>query len=810
MNLFKHFATLALAIGTVMPSLAETVVINGKDYEIATLAQRQIGPGTVWKRLRIPGYPLNVNLVTVDVSNPYARIETMQGAETVGKTESIVAAATRVSAPGHNVLAGANGNFWCVANQAPWSDLLIGTAFGGSVKNGKIITETNAAADQWCGGPQQTCVIATDDSRLYIEPMLWQGSVASEKTGTLPVTQVNKVVRPGEIGLYNAFYPSTKAFQPVTQTDGHYVITPGVSTEVLLALLPGSEWAIGAPMQAVVKEVRVDDGRGALGDADMALVANQGAGRDALAKLSTGDVVTFANGWTSYANGVTPRITNLLQGLSLVMKDGVQDYGANQGNSYNNMVYPKTGYGCSADKKTLYIITIDKATDPVYGSSAGCPSNVMCDILAHFGCADAATVDAGGSTEMLINRQVVNRTTEGNPRAIANGWFVVSVAPEDNEVASIQFNDVTLRVPVLAPVSPQILAYNKYGDLIDENLEGVSFSCAADAGTCSGSIFTAGATPGTASLTATYGAAKVTKDVEIVAAQPKLRLNPILIDNRRQYPVEVTATVDGRAYDYNPADMVWNIDDPNLASISDDGVLKGQAEGSTKIRLSLGEFSDEADLRVEIPKANAMDMEVVGADAAGWKTAVTSTKVNSLAGTADGKGLDINFNITNTRGPKVTVSKDVVLYSLPDGFDLTVNPGTTAGVSEITLSLQPANAAKPVAVKRAVNGTDVQSFRFEASEFGDNNDMAFYPLTFKSIALSLSGKTGTHTVSVPNMQALYDVSDSVDDISTSQYVNDSASDAVYNLHGVRMDENNLVPGIYIRHKNGTTKKIIVK
>lgn len=755
-------ATLAaLVLTTVSAQSGEQIDIDGKQYPVTVIQKRDIGPGTTWTRLRMPTYPLNINLVTMDISNPNVRVETMQGSEQVGKTESIVAASKRMSVDGKQVIAGANGNFWCVNNQAPWSDLLIGTPFGGSVRNGKIITETNNAADQWCGGPSATCVIASDNQRLWIEPMLWTGNVQADKVGNLPVTQVNKVVRPGEIGLYNSFYPATKSFQPVNQEGSHFVINDGHSTEVYLKLDDGQQWNVGGTMTATVTSVATDAGRGTLGDADFVLVAHGAPYQEQLAKLVAGDKLTYSQTWASYADGSTPKIDNMLQGLSLVMKDGVQDYNANQGNSYNNMIYPKTGYGCSADKKTLYIITIDRSTDPVYGASAGCPSNVMCSILAHYGCADAATVDAGGSTEMLVLGNVVNRTTEGSPRPIANGWFVVSTAPEDNVISRLAFDDYQLKAPVYSSYTPRILGYNQYGALIDEDVQGVTLSCTDGAGTCQGATFTAAGTPGSYQLTATLGDVSVSKDIEIINADIALRVDPIIIDNLRKYPIEVSATVDGITYTYSPAYIDWTVSDATIATVDKSGVLTGLKEGSVQLTGKIGETTASATVHVQIAGAQHLGIVADAQNADNWTTSATAVKPVTLTATGSDGGFGIDYKITGTRGTKFTIKpkSDFICYSLPDAIRMVINPGSDAKFKSLSVSMLPANAERSVTVTVTPTLTAGQDNEviIPMSEFGDTDDIAFFPVKFVNATFTTDNATGQYHIDLKALQTQYTV-----------------------------------------------------
>jgi hypothetical protein len=57
-------------------------------------------------------------------------------------------------------------------------------------------------------------------------------------------------------------------------------------------------------------------------------------------------------------------------------------------------------------------------------------------------------------------------------------------------------------------------------------------------------------------------------------------------------------------------------------------------------------------------------------------------------------------------------------------------------------------------------------------------------------------------ITLPDSFKLNSVSDvSIDSNATVEY---------YNLNGIRVNENNLVPGLYIRRQGSTAKKVIVK
>ena len=62
------------------------IVIDDKTYHADTLVHRQVGPGLINTIVRLPAYPLNVFVLSVDLNDPNNRVETTFGRGIVGKT----------------------------------------------------------------------------------------------------------------------------------------------------------------------------------------------------------------------------------------------------------------------------------------------------------------------------------------------------------------------------------------------------------------------------------------------------------------------------------------------------------------------------------------------------------------------------------------------------------------------------------------------------------------------------------------------------------------------------------------------------
>ena len=116
----KSLLTLAVSMCALSMTAAETpqtFTIDGKDYSYDLITSKQVGPGVVYNRIRIADFPLNINYMTVDLTNPYNRIETQQANEKTGTTEKLADAYTRMQKAGKKPIGAQNGNFWCVSGQ---------------------------------------------------------------------------------------------------------------------------------------------------------------------------------------------------------------------------------------------------------------------------------------------------------------------------------------------------------------------------------------------------------------------------------------------------------------------------------------------------------------------------------------------------------------------------------------------------------------------------------------------------------------------------------------------------------------------
>lgn len=828
---------LVAATGTMS---AEIVNLQGTDYDVQKVIERSIGPGTVYARYRVPDFALNINVVTVDMNNPYIKIETSIAHELSAGTELLTEAAQRYDAPDHHAIAAQNSNFWIVSSQPQWA------AYGASTHNvslreGMLSIDSRSFPHWWWWSTRESGIVAVDvDNRLWIDACNTEMDFTSEKTGTQEYHSCNKGFKPGQTAIYTPFFGRDRQFLPlrgdydweIADNNIHYdVVEDAECTEVLLNLAPGQSWRAGVPMNFVVAETRQTNGRGTLGDHDLAIVSRRGS----LDALAAGDAVQVRYSWLFDPDGaaVRPEITNAVGGNMMVMRHG-QITPQNEWDSYNTMVYSRSAYGSSEDGRKLFMVVIDRSMDPVWGGSAGCTTAVMCDFMRHLGAWNVINVDAGGSAELMVGDRIINRTTEGNPRPVGNGWMVFNTAPDDvaaHDVAALAFEDVEVRMPVLASYTPQIIAYDSYGSVIDYDYRDFTVSCSAEAGSCDGDTFNAGTTTGTFTITATAPTgATVSKEVTLLAATPRMRLNHIVLDERHPYPVEVIADVEGRTFLYDPARIDWTVDDNSVATVAD-GTLTAVANGATTLHGTMGDLDFTATVAVE----NTATGSVLLTDDFSQWTAKGNTGLKNMSLGADGT---INYTYGTPRGyAQITLARKMVLFGMPQALELEFT--SDIPVDKLEMNIVAAGEKKgsiAITPEAPYSAGERHKVSFPVADLA-KIEHAIYPLTFNNVRLDTKvggDYAGARTMTVHSLTAVYYDNSGIDNIAAGAPAGrlavwpnpvapgatfgisgcaDAEAVEIHTLAGVRIATGTTAPaapGTYIVRSAGAAAILIVK
>ena len=728
------------------------VVIGSKTYEVDTLLQKQLGPGVVHTVVRLPEYPLNVYLLEVDMTNPYNRVETTHAKNLLGSTEKLVDAYNRHKSYGKKPLAACNASFWCVSSQKPWYDFMPGVPHGAEVVNDTIYVNTNRnGIYDFNGGSVNTASTIIDkNKKVHVGRHEWYGCVKSSKfSADQEILQVNKCCDYDQLVLFNHARGRNNTF---------YTYPTGCDY-VFLKLKDGESWKIAKDIKFEVAEIKQGADSQTLGDYDACLIAD-GAYKTEMAKLAVGDEVAINTYWFDIDGDKTPiEVENMTEGESHVMLKGEITERASA--SYGATIYSRTAYGSNADGTKLYMLVIDMVTHPVYGTSAGCTATVMCQVWKSLvpDLWNVANMDAGGSAQMLIEGAIANQTNESSPRAVANGMMLFSTAPDaDDVIAALRFAEPHHRQSVMASYAPQVMGYNKYGELVSENVE-VTYTCSENVGApnADGSAIDLGATPCLGTITAHYGDVEVTAPLYVEASETDLaiRIKPfIVIDNVREYPVEVSTIYNGEVVVCDPSRFTWTIGDESVATIDENGVLRAVKEGVTTLKCQLGDFNDETEVRVEVAKEAKVYQTWDGWTASGTNLTEGTTPSISAEGV-------LSFDLSSS-STVVTLEKDILFFSLPDR--LWIDFEATTPISKLNADIR-SNINEDADEQQLYAFPDASWFKkntnytVDLMSKLDITQMCVYPVILRSLNFTAYPKgytKGANTITINGLWAEYD------------------------------------------------------
>lgn len=812
----KLLLTLAMT-SLIAGTAAADIVIDGKSYVADTLVHKQVGPGVVHTIVRLPEIPINAYLLETDLTNKYVKAEAMVGNDTLGSVELLSKNASRMRERGLKPIGGCNGNFWCwpASNELDKS-YMFQSPYGGCVRNNVTFVNTNEIINIWQWYDWAGVAGVDENGRAHIGNLFWTGAVSSSKFSGVTLTCINRRNITNQVVLWNEGFGRTREFE--NDWVDEYNRGNNSSDNYYLVFKDNQEWRTNADVKFTVAKIVKGADRQTLGQYDACITAN-GNQKETLAALEVGDEVVINNGWENRSTGEKPHISQLIEGNGMVMMNG-QLTSRNTDDSYDAQVYSRNCIGTNAEGTKLYQLVIDKATHPQWGVSAGSTTSTMCQILKNLcpDVTDVSNLDAGGSAQMMIDCKIINKTTENSPRAVQNGMFVMSVSPDDDQIARIAFEDHRIEMPVYSTYTPVILGYNQYGELIDQNVQGVTISMPAELGSAEGDCITASGNTIAGIITAEYNGLKTTVIQKNLPADIAISIRPTITIDNRTANIPVTAIVNNEEFQYDPTHLNWAIGDENVAKVVD-GQLTGLNSGKTTLECSVGEFTDKVDVDVQIS-----DEEYYNAEWNGWTSKGSGAKNFSLSETGV-----LSYDYSSARNPYVQISKDELLYSLPDSIGLIFN--STQPIASVRLDVKypggkSAQTIKPEEGATFATGVD-HRVKFDFDKIGGTASITTYPVTISTIYFSLgTASSGNYAINLKSLYAHYPyftggVTDVKEDGKTVSVTAENGiidvigakSVQIYDIAGRKISSTNtakVANGIYIVIADGKSHKIAVK
>lgn len=481
-----------LAVATAA-SASTTIDIRNTTYTVDTLEHYKAGPGMAYSALRYTSLTdgsrmFNAYVVTADTKAEGAmKLRVELGRDALPKTERISAIAKRKDSDNRQYLAGINADFFIVTKFANdmgrphmmgWPNMGCVTdgmlvcangPFDGANRYGHLIV--GQTPDQiWCDVPKLSYIVKTPTNQtVTIQPINWD-------------REENTIV------LYNRGRGATTG-------------TAAGGKEIAAVPVDGQTWGVNKTMRFKVTGAASTTG-------DMAIPADGlvlSAGKAMASKLDAYTdgaefTVSTVLRLTEYSG--TPKASAMTGGDVILLRRGEVTMEADRWINPRDTRYPRTMAGYSEDRSKIVFCVVDGKNT---GGSTGVTYPEGAEMMLSYGCYDAVNFDGGGSSAMYLDKPgIVSMPSDGSERAVGNGLFMTIDAPADEEITEIRFKDWVVNLKNGDDYTPVIFGYNRYGRLVDTDVQGFSLSSPTELGSVTGSTLHATGS-GTHALTATYG-----------------------------------------------------------------------------------------------------------------------------------------------------------------------------------------------------------------------------------------------------------------------------------------------------------------
>lgn len=745
------------------------ISLNGIEYTIDTLSMFPAGPGSTYYELRLLRADnglgrLDAFLLAVDTRDPYVQVQQVLGKSKVTGCEVPSSMAKRSTTDTEIYFGGVNGDFF--AYEAP-----VGTT---------IINSQYALTPAGSGGGRRHGGIDAEGRGVTAYTHTYSMKVTTPADTTLDIHHVNDYRDENQLVLFNHHLGTSTG-------------SNAYGTEVKIQLLEGETWKTTGTMKAKVLAKEENVGSMPLA-ADYAVLSGHGSMQKELNKLNVGDELTL-----TFEMRLDDELVNVAQLIggdhyeAMILDDGKV---AQSG--FWNELHPRTGFGVSQTRDTVFMLVVDGRS-----VSVGCTTKVMAEILKHHGAWNAVNWDGGGSSCMYIRPfDQMNNGSDGKERAVTNAMFAVAHVPEvDNTVVAIAPYMPNYYLPRYGVAAPQFLGYNKYGVLVETNVSGVTLSCAPEVGEIleDGRFLATGEKGG--KLVATWGDVTTELDVRISSTAPiAIRIDTVLC-GPQPYKIEVEGTVGNNTVEILSSALSWTSADPSIATVDEAGNVVGVSNGLVVITGKLGTFTDQIVVKVEIPETDPLVWDDFR-QASSWEVKGSPTSFKPSLSVPEDPNAPVNliFTYGSGRNPFIQLSKDSLLYSTPDKIRV---PLTTNAVFE-----------KVIVMIRANNSTTTDQITFLNPKVGEENmleidvkqrfgdDAAIYPLHFLSLKMVPTSETtkGECYVTLPGIIEVFseqttDVEDVISNQSSTnvKYIQNGnlyiqAMDKIYNILGAEVSK----------------------
>ena len=753
--------TAATLLGTMPVQAQKTIDIRGTVYSVDTIFHAKVGPGTTQTHLDLKSENnarLQVFYLTVERKTPGLSMRAVCGKDMVAGTERPSAMAKRKSGNGVLYFAGTNGDFFATSGNATNGSSKIGTPTFGCTADRETYKTSNGQIGVINGSNNGCLQFSVDMDGVARISRLWYYT-GTATLGDMETSFLGFNVSSPDNGI-TLYTP--KYWGSTNQTS-----KAGKCAEVTAKLVEGDKMYAGTKFRLEVTSTPNDSGDTEI-PSDGVVIHGRGSkvaykgntiALDFVNSLKVGDIVEFDNVVLT-DKGSTERIVpaQVVSGNPQIVSGGVTldtEYMRDDASSK----HPRTGIALSQTGDSIIMMVVDGRS----AISDGVRTSQLADIMRYAGAWEALNLDGGGSSCLYTSAfGIRNTNSEGSERATGNGIFATVEAPEDTEIAEIRFHEFSEKVlPKYGYYKPAgFYGYNKYGVLVDADLQGVTLSCPAELGKIvnNGTTLIANGS-GYHALTATYKGVSTTHAVKVENTTPSLRVPSVTFNQVGEYTVEPVSYIGEEMVILDNSAFTWTSSDASVATVDAAGVVKVLKEGKAVIKGVVADKVLELTVNMEIPteRYRTIDADIDTP----WTFIGENVDSLSTVETLENGGIALKFTPTSTKQVTVGVNNIVPSWSRPDSLCIEINPGNTSVRYLYVIGIDQANQNTPVEYKLNVNGKVLQNTNNKViiamSDLVNTEYVGAFPFTVTDIKFSyLSITKEAHTIEIPRISWLYD------------------------------------------------------
>ncbi|MBO7748036.1 phosphodiester glycosidase family protein [Paenibacillus sp. MWE-103] len=600
--------------------------------------------------------PSYVHVIEVDLTNPYVKLDVMNGK--AGSVTSVGSVANMVGQTG--AVAGVNGDYFNTASGK-------GNPIGAEVTGGQLVTSPSQLTGMYA-------FALTNDHKPTIDTYGFEGAVTAADGSAFPLSGINKAAYKTEpdngFSHANAMYIYTGAW---TQSRPDVSDSSTTPTEVLVQNGVVTQFADNAMITGAIP-------------ADGIILRTHGkAAEYARAHLQVGAQVAVNYNLVAQSTGqkIDPnQLQMLIGGHTILVNNGAAAAFSRSTSSISpNSDRARTALGYSKDGAKAFIVTVEDS-----GSSLGVTLAELQQIMVQAGVWKGMNLDGGGSTTMIARplgetaAQLAFPTEYGaTQRLVANGLGVFSTAPAGTLMGIKASGSSVLFVGQQA--SYAMKAYDNYYNPIDPGTLQPTWQVGSALGSFSGNTFTA-AKAGSATITVKSGAVSDKLPVEIVSgadiASMTIGAGSLVLEAGKSMALPVSATLkDGRQLTVPASSVKWEL--RGFTGAVNDGTLTiGAVSPTAKAGYVIARYdgfstmavlATGADKKFDDFENQTYPISFQGTNGVGG----TASVVSGLPGTNSTSVVQLQYDFTNGSGTKAA-------YAVLNGTGRKVD-GSPSGMS---------------------------------------------------------------------------------------------------------------------------------